>query len=72
MVALLARKASCSFASNSVLGSASKIAVSCCFTGDMMVVRMGGKVDVNRIGESDTRNDEDVVANEVTACHTGV
>jgi hypothetical protein len=37
----------------------------------MTVVGMGGKVDVDRIGESDTRNDEDVVANDVMARRTG-
>ena len=37
-----------------------------------MVVKMGGNVDVDRIGELETRNDEDVIANDAIAHHTGV
>jgi hypothetical protein len=38
----------------------------------MMVVKMGGSIDVDRIGESDTKKDADVVANDANACRTGV
>jgi hypothetical protein len=40
--------------------------------GDVTVVRMGGSIDVDRIGESDTKKDADVVANDANACCTGV
>jgi hypothetical protein len=40
--------------------------------GDMTVVRMGGSIDVDRIGESDTKKDADVVANDANARRTGM
>jgi hypothetical protein len=40
--------------------------------GNMTVVRMGGSIDVDRIGESDTKKDADVVANDANARRTGV
>ena len=46
--------------------------MSCHVGGDMMVVRMGGSIDVDRIGESDTKKDADVVTNDANTRHTGV
>lgn len=36
------------------------------------MVKMGGNIDVGRIGELDTKNDDDVVTSEATACCTGM
>jgi hypothetical protein len=46
--------------------------VSRCLGGDNTAVKTRGSIDVDRIGEFDTRKDADVVANDANARRTGV
>ena len=72
MTLLLACNASCSCASYLVLGSTSRIIESHCIRGVIIEVRRGGNVALDQIGESDTRNDTEVVVNDASPCCTGV
>ena len=70
----LSRNAFCSIASSVVIGSLSKSIASepCCVKGEIIVVKRASSVALTRMGESETRNDADVAANDANPRRTGV
>ena len=71
-ILLLACNASCNFASCTILGSTSRSMKFCCIGDSIFLINREDNDVLDRIGESDTKNDAKVVANGASPCYTGV